>query len=203
MTLQKPYRQALSDRLNLINDIGESQTTWEKLKAARDKARQEQQDSLDWQRNQLSLMQQGQNNANSIAGSIKQGGSSGFDAFMRAIGQKESSGNYGAVNKNSGALGKYQIMPGNFVGKGGWDYNALGYDVTANQFLKSPQIQEAVAKYQLQKYYDKYGPAGASIAWYAGPGAAQKYANTGKVSNFAQGIYPSIAAYMNAIVGRL
>lgn len=202
MTLQKPYRQALSDRLDLINSIGEAQTTWEKMKAARDRAMAEQQSALDWQRNQLSLMQQGQNNANSIAGNITQGGG-GFNAFMQAIGQKESSGNYGAVNKHSGALGKYQIMPSNFAGKGGWDYNALGYDVTANQFLKSPQIQEAVAKYQLQKYYDKYGPAGASIAWYAGPGAAQKYINTGRVSNFAQGIYPSIQAYMRAIMGRL
>lgn len=202
MAVNKAYRQALNERLGLIDDIGEAQTTWERMQNQRRRAMEERQAALDWQRNELSRMQQGQSNMSSIASNVTQGGG-GFNAFMAAIGQKESSGNYGAVNRHSGALGKYQIMPGNFAGKGGWDYNALGYDVSANQFLKSPQIQEAVARYQLQKYYDKYGPAGASIAWYAGPGAANKYVNTGRVSNFAQGIYPSIAAYMRAIVGRL
>lgn len=204
MPIDKAYRQALSDRLNLIDSIGEAQTTWERMQNQRKRAMAERESALQWQRDQLARMQQSQNNMNSIGQNFTQtGGGGGFNAFMAAIGQKESSGNYGAVNRHSGALGKYQIMPSNFVGKGGWDYNALGYDVSANQFLKSPQIQEAVARYQLQKYYDKYGPAGASIAWYAGPGAAQKYVNTGRVSNFAQGIYPSIAAYMNAIIGRL
>jgi hypothetical protein len=114
---------------------------------------------------------------------------------------KESNNNYSAVNKHSGAMGKYQIMPSNIRGKGrGWDYEALGRDVTTQQFMQSPEIQEKIARYKLQSYYQRYGPAGASIAWYAGPGAAQKYAKNGYVSNAGQANgYPSIAAYMNAI----
>ena len=37
-----------------------------------------------------------------------------LDAFMRALGQVESSGRYDAVNAVSGAYGKYQIMPSNW-----------------------------------------------------------------------------------------
>lgn len=128
-------------------------------------------------------------------------GNASFDAFMNAIGSKESGGNYRARNKSSGALGKYQIMPGNLGGKkSGWDYEALGRDVTPGQFMASPQIQEAIARYKLQQYYNKYGARGAAIAWYAGPGAL-KY-SSGSL-NRGQNGYPSINSYARDILKRL
>lgn len=134
-------------------------------------------------------------------GNLNPMGKGGFSSFVNSIQSKESGGNYGAVNKDSGAMGKYQIMPANIKGSGrGWDYEALGRDVSTSQFMKSPQIQDAIAQYKLKSYYDKWGPAGAAVAWYAGPGRVKGYlANPSKYNN-PQGAYPSIAAYVNAIV---
>lgn len=124
---------------------------------------------------------------------------SSFDNFKSAISGQESGGSYKAVNKSSGALGKYQIMPANLGGtRSGWDYEALGKDITPQQFLSTPQIQEQIASYKLREYYNKYGPAGAAVAWYAGPGAVSR-AN----SNTSQGAYPSINAYKNSILRRM
>jgi hypothetical protein len=63
----------------------------------------------------------------------------GLDAFMKAMGQVESSGRYTAVNPVSGAYGKYQIMPRNWPV---WAQRYLG-DASASQ---SPENQEAVAR---------------------------------------------------------
>jgi hypothetical protein len=154
------------------------------------------------QSQQQQLAQQHQQGLQS--GMQQASGPMGFDQFVSSIGQKESSNNYSARNKNSGAMGKYQIMPANIAGKGrGWDYEATGQDFSAQQFMSSPEIQEKVARYKLQQYYNKYGAAGASVAWYAGPGAAQKYAKTGYASNSTEkwGM-PSVASYINNILGK-
>ena len=63
----------------------------------------------------------------------------GIDAFMKAIGQVESSGRYTAVNPVSGAYGKYQIMPANWAV---WARTHLG-DASAPQ---TPDNQEKVAR---------------------------------------------------------
>lgn len=206
------YQDALRQRLGAIADIGNEQTTWERIANARRRADEERNAQLDWQQQQIDIARQRQANIDSMYTSpLKQVGQaafgaarSGFEDFANSIARKESGGNYGAVNRSSGALGKYQIMPSNIRGSGrGWDYEALGRDVSTSQFLASPEIQEKIARYKLQQYYNKYGPAGASIAWYAGPGAANRYATTGQVSRAAQGSFPSVASYMNSILGSL
>lgn len=126
------------------------------------------------------------------------GGSVG--AFINAIAGQESGGSYGARNPSSGAMGKYQIMPANLGGRGsGWDYEALGRDVTPSQFMSSPNIQEQIAQYMLKKYYGQYGPQGAAAAWYGGPGVAK---NWSRYTN-PEGAYPSIANYVNSIMSRM
>ena len=117
-----------------------------------------------------------------------------FGAFLRAIAGKESGGNYGAVNHSSGALGKYQIMPGNIPS---WSKQALGHSVSAQQFLHSPQLQEQIAQYQLRNYFNKYGAAGAASAWYSGN------PNAWKNSYAKQGAYPSIHAYVMSILNAM
>ena len=115
-------------------------------------------------------------------------------ALIRAIAGKESGGNYGAVNRDSGALGKYQIMPSNIAGPGGWDKEALGRNITTQQFLSTPKLQEAIARYKLSKYFDQFGAAGAASAWYSG--SPTKW----KTSYGGQGAYPSIHNYVMSIL---
>jgi len=63
----------------------------------------------------------------------------GIDAFLRALGQVESGGNYYAVNSTTGAYGKYQIMPSNWPA---WAEQYLG-----DRYAKpTPENQEIVAK---------------------------------------------------------
>jgi len=127
------------------------------------------------------------------------GGGTDVDRFINSIAKKESGGNYGAVNKQSGAMGKYQVMPSNVAS---WSKQALGYSITPQQYLANPQLQDAIAQAKLREYYNRYGAAGAAVAWYAGEGNAQKYVKNpnggwGKPQNG----YPSIAAYVQAILG--
>lgn len=124
-------------------------------------------------------------------------GSSILDRLMGSIKQQESSGNYRATNP-SGASGGYQILRSNFEGPGGWDMQALGRDISYNDFINNPNLQDAIARYQLSNYLKKYGAAGAAAAWYGGPGAVKLINSTNP-----QGQYPSISAYVKAIMARM
>ena len=64
--------------------------------------------------------------------SFRPGGSS-FNRYVNAITGQESAGNWRAINKTSGALGRYQFMPKTLTG--------LGFTGTRQQFLSSPQLQ--------------------------------------------------------------
>ena len=85
-------------------------------------------------------------------------------AFLNAVAQVESGGNYNAAN-SIGALGKYQILSSNIPG---WSKEALGHSVSPEQFLHSPHLQEAIARYKLGQYVQKYGYLGAAKAWNSG-----------------------------------
>lgn len=148
----------------------------------------------------LAKLQQQKTVSTPQASNSTSSGNASFDAFKAAISGQESGGNYSSRNSSTGAMGKYQIMPSNLGGaKSGWDYEALGYDISANQFMANPQLQEQIASFKLKQYYDKWGPAGAAVAWYAGPGAVAKNMNSTKT----QGAYPSINSYKNSILKRM
>lgn len=119
-----------------------------------------------------------------------------FRDFFRAIRGQESGGNYGAVNSDSGALGAFQIMPSNLSGPGGWDMEALGYNVTPDQFLDSRKLQNQIARYKLKQYYDKYGVKGAASTWYSG-------SPTRWNEQDPQGNYPSVHGYVMSILKAL
>lgn len=111
---------------------------------------------------------------------------SSLDAFLWAIGQQESGGNYKSVNSSSGALGKYQVMPDNIPS---WTKKALGHSISASEYLNSPADQEAVARTILGGYYAKYGAAGAAAAWYSGqPDPNKTYGN------------PPVYKYVNSVL---
>ncbi len=88
-----------------------------------------------------------------------------------AISSIESGGRYdalGPVTKTGDrAYGKYQVMGANI---GPWTKEALGREMTPQEFAASPEAQDAVFKAKFGQYSQKYGPEGAARAWFAGEG---------------------------------
>lgn len=127
------------------------------------------------------------------------GGSDQLAKLMRAIRSKESNNNYSAYNNMYGASGAYQILKSNFANADGWDKEALGREVSYNEFMNSPAIQDAIAKYKLNQYLSKYGAAGAAVAWYGGPGAVKNmYSKTTQT-----GGYPSLYEYWQSVLSKM
>lgn len=101
----------------------------------------------------------------------------GNPAYRDAIARIESdgSGGYAAVGpthpKMGRALGRYQVMEANI---GPWSKAALGREVTAEEFLATPEIQDAVFDHRFGGYVQKYGnPQDAASAWFTGRPLAQ------------------------------
>jgi hypothetical protein len=121
-----------------------------------------------------------------------------LDIFMRAIGGQESGNNYDALNPNSGAAGKYQIMPANWPE---WSV-AAGLGPAAEQ---TPNNQEIVARSVMQGYYNQYGNwRDVAIAWYAGPGkvgANEAALNQAQSTNGQS--YPTINRYADEALQRM
>lgn len=117
--------------------------------------------------------------------------------LMSAIRGQESGGRYSATNP-SGASGAYQILRSNFEQKGsGWDREALGRDVSYNEFMGSPAIQDAIARYKLGQYLNSRGMAGAAATWYGGDwGYNHMY------DKKPQAGYPSMYDYVMSILNR-
>lgn len=137
--------------------------------------------------------------AKTIPGIPSGGGGSELDRLIRAIRGQESNNNYQAINRHSGALGGYQIMPFNLFGGSEWDRRALGRDVSRDEFLNNPAIQDAIARWQLGNYLKKYGAAGAAVAWYGGEGSVK---NMHSRTTQAGG-YPSLYAYWTSVLSKM
>ena len=107
------------------------------------------------------------------------GGSSGsrmpslgdLGGAANAIAGIESGGRYdalGPVTKTGDrAYGKYQVMGSNIPV---WTERYLGRRMTPEEFLASPEAQEAVFQGEFGRLVAKYGPEGAARAWFAGEG---------------------------------
>jgi hypothetical protein len=128
------------------------------------------------------------------------GGMNQLDRIIKAIKGQESGNNYSARNSMSGASGAYQVMPSNITGShSGWDWEALGRDVSMSEFMNNPAIQDSIARYKLNQYLSQYGAAGAAVAWYGGPGAVKNmYSKTTQA-----GGYPSLYDYWQAVLRRM
>lgn len=97
-----------------------------------------------------------------------------LDALLEAIGWAESRGRYDAVGPRvaSGmyagqrALGRYQVMPGNLPE---WSRAALGREVTPDEFLASPELQDQIARHRLGTIYGRYGNVeDVASVWHSG-----------------------------------
>jgi hypothetical protein len=70
----------------------------------------------------------------------------------------------------------------------------LGQNITGQEFLNSPVLQDKIAKFKLRDYFKKYGAGGAAKAWYAGPG------NADLNSNAPQSGGPSVNGYAESVL---
>ena len=131
-----------------------------------------------------------------------------LDPFLNSIGQKESGNNYKIVN-TYGYMGKYQFGKGTLKG--------LGYDLTREEFLNHPEIQEKAMldllrhnKKKLQKYINKYEGKvvhGVHItesgilaaAHLAGQGNVRKFFRKGY--QFKDGYGTTLTSYMTKFAG--
>ena len=134
------------------------------------------------------------------------------DHLAAALKIKESNGNYQAVNPDANgpgdpALGAYQILLSNFEGPGGWDKEHLGFEITKDQFLDTPALQDLMASEELRAKRDKL-PEGLSEeeqvrrltgAWYGGNRWLHKDSSEQPKNTYTyeEGgtVYPSISSY--------
>jgi len=97
--------------------------------------------------------------------------------YRDAIASIESagSGDYSAIGpthpKMGRALGRYQIMESNI---GPWSKEAIGREVTPEEFMANPELQDAIFDGKFGSYVSKYGPEGAAQAWLGGEGGVGK-----------------------------
>mgnify|MGYP001098837505 CR=1 FL=1 len=133
--------------------------------------------------------------ANAIA-SIESAGSGGYSA----LGPITQRGNR--------AYGKYQVMDFNI---GPWTEKYLGRRMTPDEFLASPEAQDAVFRGEFGSYVQKYGnPQDAASAWFTGQprssGANRKdilgTTGSGYVEKFNRALGQGVAADTMAALGK-
>ena len=96
--------------------------------------------------------------------------------YANAIASIESagSGDYSAVGPETGkgrAYGRYQVMDFNIPS---WTKTHLGREMTPDEFLASPEAQDAVFHGQFGRYLDTYGtPQDAASVWFTGKPVAE------------------------------
>lgn len=100
----------------------------------------------------------------------------GLDRFMRAIARVESGGNHRAVNKTSGAYGRYQIMPSN------WRAWARRYLGNANA-RPTAANQEKVAHAKMRSLYNWLGSWRRVSYWWL-TGSSRKSAWSRAATNY-------------------
>jgi hypothetical protein len=141
--------------------------------------------------------------------SVAGGGSpASVNALVAALGGQETTsptpGGYTTVNPDSGAAGRFQIMPDN------WPKWSAAAGLGANAPM-TPANQEIVARNQISLYLkDGNGDASyVAVAWYAGEEVAKAFQadpsnpkwQKPQMSNGKK--YPSIADYAKSVVGKV
>lgn len=124
-----------------------------------------------------------------------------LNRLMKAIASQESGGNHEIINGDSGASGKWQVMPENIPK---WSRAALGREITHAEFMADPKIQQQIVSHRLNLYLNQQSTALSleqrirlvASAWYSGQ--PELWNNTKpQYSNGRQ--YPSIAEYTASV----
>ena len=113
----------------------------------------------------------------------------------RATTKKQESGNYTnvttTINQKTGlpqsALGAYGIMESNLKD---WGMQTFGRsDITRQEFLANPQLQDMMYDKIMGGYIKKYGVEGAGRAWIGGEGAVTGDQNIADALGTKRGVY--------------
>jgi len=121
-----------------------------------------------------------------------------IDQLMKRIIIQESSGDSSAINLDSGALGLGQVMPDNLPG---WSQEALGRQVSVEEFLASAEVQQQIIRFKLAQYWQSAIAQTADLeiacqrvaaTWYSGDPTL--YQNV-TPQIYKGRVYPSIADY--------
>lgn len=122
----------------------------------------------------------------------------GLEAFMQSLGQLESQNNYGALGPKHAtygtATGRFQIMSKIYPG---WAREA---GVDPNDW--SPAAQDRVARFKMSQYYARYGNWDlVAVAWFAGPGTADKAKKNGigSVGGRSDSLGTSVSKYVQKV----
>jgi len=134
---------------------------------------------------------------------------SGLNRFFSGIGKQESNMNYGAINRMSGALGKYQFMPNTLKGLG---INPAG-------FLKNPQLQETAMRRFTMQNVNTANSKGFNInindginareaqilsgMHYGGAGYLNKLRSGRGLNTIQAGNYPSFNDYSSSVINNM
>ena len=119
---------------------------------------------------------------------------------------KESSANFGAINKDSGALGYAQIMPKNLPS---WSKDAVGRSVSRREFLRNPALQIKIIDYRILNNIRDLKSAGYEgdelirafgSLWYSGN---PELRNSKRKQTYGTGVYPSIYDYTVDLLDRV
>lgn len=131
--------------------------------------------------------------------------SSMLDEMRNAEGGQESGSNYNVhPNTRTGALGKFQVLPGNVPA---WTKKHLGRAMTPQQFAADPSAQDKVFNGEMGEYLTKAQQLSddptiqkrmGAAAWYGGPGAMLKYDNPKRFRPNE----PSFREYTQGVVNR-
>lgn len=126
--------------------------------------------------------------------------------LLNAIAGQESGGDPGIVNRDSGALGLYQIMPENLPS---WSKAALGREVSRDEFLKNPQLQTQIASHHMGEMYkralassngnEEIAVRKVAAEWYSGQ---QSLYDDGRPQSYGGNPYPSIRAYTMEVLNK-
>lgn len=124
-----------------------------------------------------------------------------INKLMAAISTQESGGDSTIINKDSGATGKWQVMPENIPS---WSKAALGYEITATQFLASHELQEKIVAHRLGLYAASQSPNLSlekrikmiAAAWYSGD---QKLYTSERAQSTNGTPYISVAGYARSV----
>jgi hypothetical protein len=134
----------------------------------------------------VSALPTGGGDVMAYAPALKAGeGGTGPDAYSKV----------GVVIPKTGdrAYGAYQVMGANV---GPWTQEILGRSMTPQEFLASPEAQDAVYRGKFGQYAQKYGPVGAAKAWFAGEGGMNN-------PNAADPLGTTVASYADNFQRRL
>lgn len=120
-----------------------------------------------------------------------------------AIQGNESGGKYDIVGpthpKYGRALGAYQVMESNLPS---WSKETLGREVSPDEFLKNPQIQDAIFQKKFGQSVAKYGnPQDAASVWFTGRPLAQGANAKDVLGTTGQSYVDKFTAGLNRIGG--